>query len=61
MNVIYDSPRVAISHRSGQTGRAVISFAGIGLGLGGLPQEEFARTLSDNQHDQFFVIDKLRS
>lgn len=61
MNVIYDSPRVAISHRSGQTGRAVISFAGIGLGLGGLPQEEFARTLSDNQHDHFFVIDKLRS
>jgi len=39
----------------------VISFAGVGLNLGGLPQEEFVRTLSGNQHDQFFIIDKLRS
>lgn len=60
MNIIYDSPRVAISHRRGETGRAVISFAGIGLELGELPHEEFAKTLSGNQHDQFFVIDKQR-
>lgn len=61
MRIIYDSPRITITHRPGNTGNLVISFAGVGLSLDGLPQEEFVRTLSGNQHDQFFVIDKLRS
>lgn len=61
MDIIYDSPQVMISHRPGNTGSAVLSFAGVGLGSDGLPQEEFVKTLSGNQHDQFFIIDKLRS
>ncbi len=42
---------------------AIVSFAGIGHGLGGLQIEEFARTLTGRvrQHDLYFVIDKNRS
>ena len=61
MDLIYDSARVAISHKPGNTGSAVLSFAGVGLGSDGVPQEEFVKTLAGNQHDQFFIIDKLRS
>jgi len=45
------------------SGAAIISFAGIGRGLGGLQFEEFARTLTGQpgQHDIYFVIDKNRS
>jgi hypothetical protein len=41
----------------------IVSFAGIGQGLGGLQVEEFARTLTGQpgQHDLYFVIDKTRS
>jgi hypothetical protein len=61
MNVVYDSERVTIPRRAGDTGKAMLSFAGIGLGSDGMPQVEFARTLSGTQNDQFFVVDKLRS
>ena len=61
MDLIYDSARVAISFKAGNTGSAVLSFAGVGLGLDGLPHEEFVRTLEGYRHDQFFIIDKLRS
>jgi len=42
---------------------AIVSFAGLGHGLGGLQFEEFARTLTGQprQHDIYFVIDKNRS
>ncbi len=42
---------------------AIVSFTGIGHGLGGLQVEEFARTLTGRpgQHDLYFVIDKNRS
>jgi len=61
METIYDSPRIAISRLPGDSGSAVVSFAGVGLALDGLPHEEFVKTLSGSRHTQFFVIDKLRS
>jgi pimeloyl-ACP methyl ester carboxylesterase len=44
-------------------GAAIVSFAGVGHGLGGIQIEEFARTLTGvpRQHDIYFVIDKHRS
>jgi hypothetical protein len=63
MQVLYDNDRLSISYNEGRqsSGQAVVSFSGIGLGLGGLPREEFAKTLSDQETDSFFVVDKIRS
>jgi pimeloyl-ACP methyl ester carboxylesterase len=61
VEVLYDSPRITISHRPGNTGRAFFCFAGVGLKLGKVPDAEFVKTLDGHQHDQFFVIDKTRS
>jgi hypothetical protein len=58
--VSYESAQIAITHHSGTSGCAIVSFTGIGLGVG-VPTEEFARTLASNSHDHFFVIDKNRS
>lgn len=61
METIYESPRILISRLAGDSGSAVVSFAGVGLALDGLPHEEFVKTLSGSRHDQVFVIDKSRS
>jgi hypothetical protein len=58
--VRYQSAQIVITHHSGTSGCAIVSFTGIGLGVG-VPPEEFARTLASNSHDHFFVIDKNRS
>jgi pimeloyl-ACP methyl ester carboxylesterase len=61
-----DDVRISFSPRGGEGGgegaAAVVSFTGIGYGLGGIQREEFARSLSgDAVNDIYFVIDKNRS
>lgn len=58
-----DNDSYLIAHRPGATGRAIISFSGIGAfrQSGGLPHPEFVKMLSDNDDHQYFVVDKLRS
>jgi pimeloyl-ACP methyl ester carboxylesterase len=55
--------RITLLRGNAPSGAAIVSFAGIGRGLGGLLFEEFARTLTGGllQHDVYFVIDKNRS
>ena len=63
--VLIDDDDLRITFRLGNLpeGAAIVSFAGIGLGLGGIQIEEFARTLTGRprQHDLYFIIDKNRS
>jgi pimeloyl-ACP methyl ester carboxylesterase len=44
-----------------ESGRAVVSFTGIGHGLGGVQKEEFGRSLKGVADRVYFVIDKKRS
>ena len=55
--------RISFLHGNIREGAAIVSFAGIGHGYGGLQVEEFARTLAGRplRHDVYFVIDKNRS
>jgi pimeloyl-ACP methyl ester carboxylesterase len=57
---ILRSENVDILFQHGTANYAVISFAGIGLGLGGLQTTEFSRSLG-NTTPTFYVIDKTRS
>ena len=55
---IVDDAALRIVARPGQTDVAVVSFSGIEQAFGGVPQEEFVKTLSDSAHSHFFVVDK---
>jgi pimeloyl-ACP methyl ester carboxylesterase len=58
MPVIADNDLFRITHLPGETGIAVIAFAGISAGLGGFAIEEFRKSLAGLSHDVFFVIEK---
>lgn len=57
--LLRDNDRVRITFRAGDCAEAVVSFAGIGLALGGVQREEFRNSLS-GERDVYFVIDKRR-
>ena len=60
--ILADNQRLLITHKPGRSGKAIISFAGVGLKSDGVPQEEFVKSLSGNEdHDQYFVVDKERT
>jgi hypothetical protein len=59
--IILDNERLRITHYAGSDGDAVVSFAGVGLKMDGIPQEEFVRSLAFTKKDHFFVIDKRRT
>ncbi len=61
LDMLVDNERISISRKRGGSGSAVVSFAGVGLGSDGIPQQEFVRTLERMDHDQYYVIDKTRS
>jgi len=56
--VIADDDALRIVALEGDTDIALVSFSGIGQGLGSLPKEEFGKALSGSKHWQFFVVDK---
>ena len=56
--VITDNDALRVVALAGDTDTALVSFSGIGQGLGTLPKEEFGKTLSGSRHWQFFVVDK---
>jgi pimeloyl-ACP methyl ester carboxylesterase len=60
---LVDDDEIRITHVANGGGKAVVSFTGIGLGMGGMLIEEFAGTLSrvGGASDLYFVIDKRRS
>lgn len=60
MEVIKDNSALRITLYPGSSGCAVVAFAGIGLALGAIPQEEFKTSLDGLDHDFYFVIDKQR-
>jgi pimeloyl-ACP methyl ester carboxylesterase len=56
--VIAEDDSLRIVALEGDTDIALVSFSGIGEGLGSLPKEEFRKALSGSKHWQFFVVDK---
>lgn len=57
-----DDEALRIACERGTSGRAVISFTGVGQGLGSIQKEEFARSLAGGgTNDLYYVIDKRRS
>jgi hypothetical protein len=60
-NIVFSNEAIEISHLPGTSGTAVISFAGIGMGFGGVQIEEFRRSLAGRPNDLIFVKDKSRT
>ena len=60
MELLFDDETCRIVHETGDNGRAVISFAGVGYALGGIQVEEFHRSLDGTHLDIYYVIDKER-
>ena len=58
---IVENDDIKITATPGDTGVAVVSFSGVAFKIGDVPKEEFVKTLSGNQHGQYFVIDKNRT
>jgi len=63
MQAIFEDEHLKVTAVPGSTGRATVSFTGIGLQMHGQPVEEFARTLAeiDDGGTRLFVIDKERT
>ncbi len=63
MQAIFEDEHLKVTVVPGSTGRATVSFTGIGLQMHGQPVEEFARTLAeiDDGGTRLFVIDKQRT
>jgi hypothetical protein len=65
METLIDTQWLKISFEAGSehSQEAVIAFTGVGLGLGGIQKEEFARSLHQcgQLRDVYYVIDKTRS
>jgi pimeloyl-ACP methyl ester carboxylesterase len=61
MPQLVDNDRLRIAFTPGTTGTLVVSFTGVGLGMGGIQREEFGRSLGSGDHAVAYVIDKTRS
>jgi hypothetical protein len=60
MPILADNELCRISFERGADAGAVISFTGIGHGLGAIPQEEFRKSLAARGTSTYFVTDKRR-
>jgi hypothetical protein len=60
VRILYKDDKIEITHQPGDSGVAIISFSGIGMGLGGIQIEEFRKSLSGISNDIYFVKDKAR-
>jgi len=64
-DILVDDDRLLITRRLGTSGRSVVSFSGVGLRMGGLPEmqrEEFGRSAGEaGDPTVVFVIDRTRS
>jgi pimeloyl-ACP methyl ester carboxylesterase len=58
---VFADEQIEITHTPGTSGDAVVSFAGVGMGLGGVQVEEFRKSLAGIPNDLFFVKDKSRT
>jgi hypothetical protein len=56
----YEDDKTEITHEPGDNRMAIISFSGIGMGLGGIQIEEFRKSLTGIPTDIYFVKDKTR-
>src|ERR1700720_974617 len=60
MRVLYKDDNIEITHQPGNNSVAIISFSGIGMGLGGIQIEEFRKSLVGTSKNIYFVKDKTR-
>lgn len=60
MQILYNDDKIEIAHERGDGRVAIISFSGIGFGLGGIQIEEFRKSLSGISNDIYFVKEKAR-
>ena len=61
MRVVGETEGLRIVTDGVESGRAVVSFTGIGHGLGGMQKGEFGKSLKGAADRVYFVIDKKRS
>lgn len=60
MGKLVDDDELEIEYQPGNGKQAVISFAGIGMGLGGIQIAEFQKSLNGSDNHLFFVKDKSK-
>jgi hypothetical protein len=60
MRFVHEDDEIEITHEPGNSRVAIISFSGIGMGLGGIQIEEFRKSLAGTSNDIYFVKDKAR-
>lgn len=60
MRLIYQDDEIEITHEPGESRVAIVSFSGVGMGLGGIQFEEFRNSLAGVPNDIYFVKDKPR-
>jgi pimeloyl-ACP methyl ester carboxylesterase len=60
MRTVYSSSELDITHQQGDGQAAVLSFTGVGLGLGAVQIEEFKKSLAGRGKDVYFIIDKTK-
>jgi hypothetical protein len=60
VRLLYNDDQLEITHEPGNSLVAIISFSGIGMGLGGIQIEEFRKSLTGTSNDIYFIKDKTR-
>jgi len=60
MRTVYSSSELDITHQEGNGQAAVLSFTGVGLGLGAVQIEEFKKSVAGRGKDVYFIIDKTK-
>jgi len=60
MKLVYRDDEIEITHEPGQSQVAVVSFSGVGMGLGGIQFEEFRKSLTGVSNDIYFIKDKTK-
>jgi pimeloyl-ACP methyl ester carboxylesterase len=60
MRTLYSSSELEITHQEGDGQAAVLSYTGVGLGLGAVQIEEFKKSVAGRGKDVYFIIDKTK-
>ena len=60
LNTIYGDDLIEISHEMGDGDEGIVSFTGIGFGMGGIQVEEFRKSLAASTNHIYYVKDKSR-
>lgn len=57
---LFNTDELEIVHFPGDGSKAIVAFAGIGMGLGGIALNDFRKPLNGSSNDIFLVKDKAK-